>query len=140
MLPSVIQLSTVWFLPESPRWLISNDRGDEALAALTRFHGEGEETELVKLEFEEIRAAIDHEKRKYHLPSLANGGILNVTAVTGNTTWKSMVSTKGNRYRIFLVVCMGLFSQWSGNGLISYCKSSPTSPCEYLLTRQTSLE
>lgn len=33
-----------------------------------------------------------------------------------------MVSTKGNRYRMFLVICMGLMSQWSGNGLISYCK------------------
>jgi hypothetical protein len=34
------------------------------MAALKRYHGEGEETELVKLEFEEIRAAIDHEKGK----------------------------------------------------------------------------
>lgn len=33
-----------------------------------------------------------------------------------------MVTSPGNRYRVFLVVCMGLFSQWSGNGLIAYCK------------------
>lgn len=64
LLPSLIQLSTIWFLPESPRWLISNDRHEEAMAALKRYHGDGEETELVKLEFEEIRAAIDHEKGK----------------------------------------------------------------------------
>ncbi|ORY67792.1 lactose permease [Pseudomassariella vexata] len=102
MLPSIIQLSTIWFLPESPRWLINHDRGDEAMAALTRYHGEGQETELVRLEFEEIKTAIDNEKR------------------TGSTTWKSMVSTSGNRYRMFLVCCMGFFSQWSGNGLISY--------------------
>ena len=31
-----------------------------------------------------------------------------------------MVSTGGNRYRVFLVVCMGFMSQWSGNGLVSY--------------------
>jgi hypothetical protein len=36
-----------------------------------------------------------------------------------------MVSTSGNRYRLFLVLCMGLMSQWSGNGLISYCKLLP---------------
>ncbi|CAJ0543771.1 Ff.00g039180.m01.CDS01 [Fusarium sp. VM40] len=102
MAPSVVQLAAIWFLPESPRWLISKDRDSEALDALKRYHGNGEETELVKLEYREIRAAIDLEKS------------------SGATTWKSMVSTPGNRYRMFLVLCMGLMSQWSGNGLISY--------------------
>ncbi|KAH8660476.1 general substrate transporter [Xylariales sp. PMI_506] len=102
MAPSLVQLSAIWFLPESPRWLVAKDRGDEALAALKRFHGEGEETELVRLEYEEIRAAIENEK------------------MAGATTWKSMVSTSGNRYRVFICCCMGFFSQWSGNGLISY--------------------
>jgi hypothetical protein len=64
MLPSVIQLSFIWFLPESPRWLIAHDRADEALAALKHYHGEGNETELVRLEFEEITAAIAQEKSK----------------------------------------------------------------------------
>jgi hypothetical protein len=67
MMPSIIQLSTIWFLPESPRWLISNDRDSEALAALSRYHGDGNETELVKLEYHEIRTAIEHEKRQSYL-------------------------------------------------------------------------
>lgn len=80
MAPSLVQLSTIWFLPESPRWLIANDRGAEAMAALTKYHGDGEETEMVRLEYAEICAAIEHEK------------------ASGRTSWKSMVSTSGNRY------------------------------------------
>jgi hypothetical protein len=37
-----------------------------------------------------------------------------------------MVSTSGNRYRVFIVLCMGFMSQWSGNGLVSYCEFPPT--------------
>lgn len=68
MVPSLIQLSAIWFLPESPRWLISNDRADEAMAALIQYHGDGVQTELVQLEFAEICAAIDLEKCKHFSP------------------------------------------------------------------------
>lgn len=64
MIPSIVQISAVWFLPESPRWLISKERNDEALEALKRYHGNGEETELVKLEYNEIRTAIRLEQSK----------------------------------------------------------------------------
>ncbi|EEY17442.1 lactose permease [Verticillium alfalfae VaMs.102] len=100
----------IWFVGSiAAAWITYGTRNiqstcEEAMEALKQYHGEGGETELVRLEFEEIRAAIDHEKR------------------SGTTTWPSMVRTKGNRYRMFLVVCMGFMSQWSGNGLVAYCE------------------
>lgn len=36
------------------------------------------------------------------------------------SSYLDFVKTKGNRYRLFLVATLGLFSQWSGNGLTSY--------------------
>lgn len=34
--------------------------------------------------------------------------------------WIELVQTPGNRKRTFVAACVGLFSQWSGNGLVSY--------------------
>lgn len=34
--------------------------------------------------------------------------------------WKELIATATNRRRVFIAACVGLFSQWSGNGLVSY--------------------
>jgi Sugar (and other) transporter len=35
-------------------------------------------------------------------------------------TFLEFFKTKGNRHRLLILVTLGLFSQWSGNGIISY--------------------
>ncbi|KAK7447445.1 hypothetical protein VKT23_014154 [Stygiomarasmius scandens] len=39
-LPSVVQILFIWFMPESPRWLVSKGREDEALKILAYYHGD----------------------------------------------------------------------------------------------------
>lgn len=34
--------------------------------------------------------------------------------------WMELIRTKGNRRRVLILATLGLFSQWSGNGLVSY--------------------
>lgn len=34
--------------------------------------------------------------------------------------WIELLQTPGNRKRVFICACVGMFSQWSGNGLVSY--------------------
>lgn len=41
LVSSVIVAVGVFFLPESPRWLVAQDRVDEARAILAKYHGEG---------------------------------------------------------------------------------------------------
>ena len=41
-------------------------------------------------------------------------------AVQESSSYLDFFRTKGNRYRLFLVLTLGLFSQWSGSGLVSY--------------------
>ncbi|KAA8894147.1 general substrate transporter [Sphaerosporella brunnea] len=101
--PALVMLTFIWLVPESPRWLISRDRPDEALRILAKYHANGDEhDELVQYEFTEIKETIALEKE------VAKGGISELWA------------TKGNRHRMLICICAGLFSQLSGNSLVSY--------------------
>lgn len=44
------------FLPETPRWLVANDRDDEAIEVMAKYHGEGDRNSpIVRLEYEEMK-------------------------------------------------------------------------------------
>ena len=100
---SLMQLSLVFFAPESPRWLVFNNRRDEAKKILVEYHGEGDEnSELVKFEMAEIDYALELD---------------NAQSVT---SWKEWFRTPANRYRLFIITTLGFIIQWCGNALISY--------------------
>ena len=40
-LPSVLQLSVIYFIPESPRWLIDHDKSGAARAFIAKYHCQG---------------------------------------------------------------------------------------------------
>ena len=65
ILPSMLQLTFIWWVPESPRFLISRDRGDEAFEILAKYHAEGDRNSaLVHAEFEEISKTVQFELEK----------------------------------------------------------------------------
>jgi MFS family permease len=99
----LVQLTGYFFLPESPRWLIANDRKDEAHEILARFHAAGDRSSpLVVREMSEIVDTIEMERE-------AQG-----------TGWGALIATPGNRKRLFIVICLGTFAQWNGIGVVSY--------------------
>ncbi|KAF9535147.1 hexose transporter [Crepidotus variabilis] len=101
--PSALQIIFLPLIPESPRWLISKGRGDEAFSVLAKYHAEGDrESELVKAEFIQIERTLELERE------------------TAKVGWRDLFKTAGMRRRVLIGSFLGLATQWSGNGLISY--------------------
>ncbi|TFK23548.1 hexose transporter [Coprinopsis marcescibilis] len=101
--PSLLQLLFIYFLPESPRWLISKNRGPEAFNILAKYHAEGDtESELVRAEYVQIEKTLELEKE------------------TSKVGWRDLLKTSGMRKRLLIGAFLGLATQWSGNGLTSY--------------------
>jgi len=101
--PSLLQVFFVFFLPESPRWLITKDRGQEARDILQKYHSEGDRgDEFVTAEFAQMTTTIQ----------------LEVEA--SQRSWTDLFKTAGMRRRVLITTMLGLFTQWSGNTLISY--------------------
>ena len=93
-------------VPESPRYLIAKGKNEKAKKILANAHARGNlSDELVEIEYKEISETIQLEKEFE-----SNG-------------WLQLFKTAGNRHRLIILVSLGFFSQWSGNGLVSYYMS-----------------
>ncbi|KAK4044178.1 general substrate transporter [Parachaetomium inaequale] len=104
LVPSFCQIAFMYWCPESPRWLISQDRGDEAFAILQKYHSEGQDgDEFVRLEYAQIQSTIAQEK-----------------ALATSFVWADVVRDPPMRRRFLLAAIVGFFTQWSGNGLLSF--------------------
>lgn len=91
-------------IPESPRWNIAVGRNQAARDTLTKYHTGGDsQAPLLTYEMFEIENTIAAEK-----------------ASSESASYIDMVRTKGNRWRLAITMSLAIFSQWSGNGVVSY--------------------
>jgi hypothetical protein len=82
-----IQLLALYFVPESPRYHIARGKPEKARQTLIKYHGNGEETQFVQWEFEEIANTLRLEQE-----------------AASESGWKELVRTPGNRKRCILII------------------------------------
>lgn len=103
LIPSLLAIIIVPFVPESPRWLIAHERNDEALEVLIIMQGKKKtDTQDGSEQLREIRDTLIHEAEEYP-----------------RNPWREIVSTKGNRRRLFILCTFGPMINMFGNFIIS---------------------
>ncbi|KAJ5664697.1 hypothetical protein N7462_011510 [Penicillium macrosclerotiorum] len=99
----LVQVICVYLLPESPRYLVQQDRYDDARQVLVKYHAGGDEdSPLVEFEMKEI--------------------ILQIQTAKGASKmgYREFLATRGNLHRLFIIILVPCMMQLSGNGLIAY--------------------
>jgi sugar porter (SP) family MFS transporter len=101
----IIVIVAVFFMPESPRYLMSKGDDEKAFEILTKYHGDGNRNaRLVLLEIEEIRENLRQDQLYGKSP----------------WDWRPLFATNNTRWRTLQAIMMGIFGQFSGNGLGYY--------------------
>lgn len=86
------------------RWLVANNKHEEAREVLTRYHAGGDSSSLlVAYEMQQIEENIQLE-----------------TALLSQASYLDLVLTAPNRRRTLIAVIIGFFAQWNGIGVVSY--------------------
>ncbi|KAI1122027.1 sugar transporter [Nemania abortiva] len=125
LFPAAVLFVGMLFMPFSPRWLVHHDRETEARHILANLRGLSADHELVELEFLEIKAQSQFEKRTVaeHFPHLREPTAWN-TFKLQFVAIKSLFQTKPMFKRVVVATVTMFFQQWTGiNAILYYAPS-----------------
>ncbi|KAL4968904.1 general substrate transporter [Aspergillus stella-maris] len=100
----ILALPGYLMAPESPRWLASKERVEEARAFLVKYHAGGDESSPLA---------------NFELQGIVNSLALEAHHRRSNS-WLDLFRGRGNLHRSFISVTLGVFAQWNGVGIVSY--------------------
>jgi len=105
--PAAFLMLGVWFCPESPRWLVSRDRDEEGLKALSRLRKLPVDHEYIQYEYRITKEQVETEKIVRGSDSLAK---------LAGQNW----TTPNARKRLLLGMGLIFFKTFSGTQAVNY--------------------
>lgn len=106
--PALILILGLFWLPESPRWLIQKEKYDQAKIVLERLHSDMDnaDKDFNHREFDQIKQQIDFERE--------------VTI----KSWWSLFTKASNRRRLLLGIGLQVFLQTTGVNVVNYYQTT----------------
>ncbi|KAJ3121274.1 hypothetical protein HK098_003813 [Nowakowskiella sp. JEL0407] len=102
VVPGVLLMLILLFLPYSPRWLLHKNRYAEAVNVLAKLRSLNAKHEDVMTEYLEIKHAIEAERE------------------AGSPSWLEMFSRRDLRSRVLVGMSLQFFQQWTGINVVLY--------------------
>jgi len=100
--PSTIFLIVVWFLPETPRFLLMKNKDSEALDVLSRIREKDKEDPDIIKEYNEMSTKLKNDM------------------AAGVITWKEVFDNRSYVYRFYIIIILQLLYMLVGINAISY--------------------
>ncbi|TFY58399.1 hypothetical protein EVJ58_g6441 [Rhodofomes roseus] len=121
LVPALILGVGILFMPFSPRWLVNQGRDEEALMVLSRARGLPPNSEVVQIEFLEIRAQYLFEKEtsEMQFPQYQDGSWKSNFKL-GLLGYWSLIRTPSLLRRVMIGSLTMFFQQWTGVNAILY--------------------
>ncbi|KAF9490369.1 general substrate transporter [Pleurotus eryngii] len=118
LVPAITLGIGILFMPFSPRWLVNKERDEEALKVLSAARRMPPDSDLVQIEFLEIKAQYLFEKEtsEIHFPQYQDGSFMSSFKL-GFHEYLSLITTRSLLMELFRTM---FFQQWTGVNAILY--------------------
>ncbi|KAK2016158.1 quinate permease [Colletotrichum eremochloae] len=124
-IPAILLALGIWWLPFSPRWLVKQGRDEEAVKTIAYLRKLPEDSDLVQVEFKEIKAEALFEQRAFQkaFPQLAEKEKTSVWMREVAQYWR-IVREWSHFKRVATAWLIMFWQQWSGIDAIIYYASN----------------